>query len=48
MFYRYDTARRRAYFGYRGKQSFTDAPNRAEGFKLALAWLRCQMMNTAA
>ena len=34
MFYRYDTARRRAYFGYRGKQSFTDAPSRTDGFKL--------------
>ena len=46
MTYRYDTTRRRAYFGYHGKQSFVDAPSRADGFKVALESLRYQMKNS--
>ena len=48
MRYHYDTTRRRAYFAYHGKQSFADAPSRADGLKIAFAWLRVQLRASAA
>lgn len=48
MFYRYDTTRHRAFFGYHGKQSFADAPSRADGLRIAFVWLRLQLRASAA
>lgn len=42
MRYHYDAQRGRAYFSYRGKQSFADVP-RSEGIRTAFAWLSAQI-----
>ena len=47
MKYRYDTRRGRAYFSYRGKQSFADVP-RSDGIRAAMEWLSYQIKNRAA
>lgn len=41
MRYHYDEQRGRAYFSYRGKQSFADVP-RSDGVRAAFAWLSYQ------
>ena len=47
MRYHYNEQRSRAYFSYRGKQSFADV-SRADGLHAAFTWLAYQLKQIAA